>query len=125
MIHGAAGMVLQPPGWLTRLAAATRRAGALLVADEVATGVGRTGKWFAVEHEGVRPDLLCVAKGLSGGYLPVAATLATDAIHDSFSSIFSDGYLTTPGNDPSTDRAMIEDAGFVLERVPEAEPYAV
>lgn len=84
MIHGAAGMVLQPPGWLTRLAEAARRAGALLVADEVATGIGRTGRWFAVEHEGVRPDLLCVAKGLSGGYLPVAATLATEAIHDSF-----------------------------------------
>ena len=83
-VHGAAGMVLQPPGWLRRLEGAARRAGALLVADEVATGVGRTGKWFAVEHEGVRPDLLCVAKGLSGGYLPVAATLATEAIHASF-----------------------------------------
>ena len=89
-ILGAAGMVTQPAGWLRRLADATRRAGALLVCDEVATGVGRTGRWFAVEHEGVRPDLLAVAKGLSGGYLPVAATLATEEIYASFLGKFED-----------------------------------
>jgi adenosylmethionine-8-amino-7-oxononanoate aminotransferase len=89
-ILGAAGMVTQPPGWLRRLADATRRAGALLVADEVATGIGRTGRWFAVEHEGVRPDLLAVAKGLSGGYLPVAATLASEEIYGSFLGRFED-----------------------------------
>ena len=50
----------------------------------MATGIGRTGRWFAVEHEGVRPDLLAVAKGLSGGYLPVAATLATEEVYASF-----------------------------------------
>ncbi len=83
-IQGASGMRLQPPGWLPRLAAATRAAGALLVADEVATGFGRTGRMFAVEHEGVRPDLLCCAKGLSGGYLPVAATLASEEVFASF-----------------------------------------
>jgi adenosylmethionine-8-amino-7-oxononanoate aminotransferase len=83
-VQGAAGMVLQPPGWLPRLAEAARRAGALLIADEVATGIGRTGRWFAVEREGVRPDLLAVAKGLSGGYLPVAATLATEEVFASF-----------------------------------------
>jgi adenosylmethionine-8-amino-7-oxononanoate aminotransferase len=90
VVHGASGMVIQPPGWLPRLADATRRAGALLIADEVATGIGRTGRWFAVEKEGVRPDLLTVAKGLSGGYLPVAATLATEAIHDSFLGRFEE-----------------------------------
>ncbi len=84
LVQGAAGMILQPPGWLPRLAEAARAAGALLIADEVATGIGRTGRWFAVEHEGVRPDILCVAKGLSGGYLPVAATLASEEIHASF-----------------------------------------
>jgi adenosylmethionine-8-amino-7-oxononanoate aminotransferase len=84
VMQGAAGMVTQPAGWLPRVAAAARAAGALLIADEVATGIGRTGRWFAVEHEGVRPDLLAVAKGLSGGYLPVAATLATEEIYESF-----------------------------------------
>ena len=83
-MQGAAGMLPQPEGWLTRVAAAARDAGALLIADEVAVGLGRTGRWFAVEHEGVRPDLLAVAKGLSGGYLPLAATLATEEVHASF-----------------------------------------
>ncbi|MCG3134857.1 MAG: Adenosylmethionine-8-amino-7-oxononanoate aminotransferase [Planctomycetes bacterium] len=93
VVHGAAGMVVQPEGWLRRIADAARDAGALVIADEVATGVGRTGRFFAVEHEGVRPDLLCVAKGLSGGYLPVAATLATEDVYASFLGRF-DEYRT-------------------------------
>ena len=56
----------------------------LLIADEVAVGFGRTGRMFACEHEGVTPDLLCVAKGLTGGYLPMAATLATEEIWQAF-----------------------------------------
>lgn len=84
VMQGAAGMIPQPPGWLPRIAAATRAAGALLVCDEVATGFGRTGRMFAVEHEAVEPDLLCVAKGLTGGYLPLAATLATDDVFAAF-----------------------------------------
>ncbi len=83
-VQGAVGMRIQPAGWLAEVARLTREAGALLIADEVATGFGRTGKWFAVEHDGVCPDLMAVAKGLSGGYLPVAATLATDAIYEAF-----------------------------------------
>ncbi len=84
VMQGAAGMIPQPPGWLPRVAAATKAAGALLVCDEVATGFGRTGKMFAVEHEGVEPDLMCVAKGLTGGYLPLAATLATERVFEAF-----------------------------------------
>jgi adenosylmethionine-8-amino-7-oxononanoate aminotransferase len=83
-IQAAAGMVIQPEGYLTAVAAACRRHGALLILDEVATGFGRTGTLFACQREGVTPDILCVAKGLTGGYLPVAATLATEAVYSAF-----------------------------------------
>jgi adenosylmethionine-8-amino-7-oxononanoate aminotransferase len=69
---------------VARVAEACRKHGALLILDEVATGFGRTGSLFACEKDGVTPDLLCVAKGLTGGYLPVAATLATDAVYGVF-----------------------------------------
>ena len=83
-VQAAAGMIVMPEGYLARVAAACRRHGALLVLDEVATGFGRTGALFACLREGVAPDLLCVAKGLTGGYLPVAATLATDLVYRPF-----------------------------------------
>lgn len=73
-LAGREGILLPPPGWLAELAAACRRHGALLVADEIFTGFGRTGHWFAVEAEGVEPDLLCCGKALAGG-LPLAAVL--------------------------------------------------
>jgi acetylornithine/succinyldiaminopimelate/putrescine aminotransferase len=73
-VVGREGVLLPPPGWLAELAAAARAAGALLVADEVFTGFGRTGARFAVEREGVRPDLLCCGKALGGG-LPIAAAI--------------------------------------------------
>jgi adenosylmethionine-8-amino-7-oxononanoate aminotransferase len=83
-VQAAAGMLVLPEGFLTRTAAACRKYGALLILDEVATGFGRTGSLFACQREGVTPDIMCVAKGLTGGYLPVAATLATDRIYDTF-----------------------------------------
>ncbi len=84
IMQGAAGMFPQPPGYLARVREVTRRHNVLLIADEVAVGFGRTGKMFACEHEQVSPDLMCLAKGITGGYLPLAATLATDEVYDAF-----------------------------------------
>ncbi len=84
VMQGAAGMIPQPPGYVARVREVTREHGVLLIADEVATGFGRTGRMFACEHEGVSPDLMCLAKGLTGGYLPLAATLATHAVYEAF-----------------------------------------
>ncbi len=83
-VQAAAGMLTLPDGFLSRTADACRKHGALLILDEVATGFGRTGTMFACQREGVTPDLMCIAKGLTGGYLPVAATLATDRIYGAF-----------------------------------------
>jgi len=84
VMQGADGMIAQPPGYLRRMRELCDRHGALLVCDEVATGFGRTGTMFAVEQEGVQPDIMTVAKGLTGGYLPLAATLTTEHVFESF-----------------------------------------
>ncbi|MGB9687255.1 adenosylmethionine--8-amino-7-oxononanoate transaminase [Thermogutta sp.] len=84
LVQCAAGMVVHPPGYLRGVRELTRKYGVLLIADEVAVGFGRTGRMFACEHEGVTPDLLCLGKGITGGYLPVAATLVTDEIYNAF-----------------------------------------
>lgn len=84
MIQGAGGMNTMPAGYLKGVEQLCNEFNVLLIIDEVATGFGRTGKMFAVEHEGIQPDLMTVAKGLTGGYLPVAATFATEEIYDAF-----------------------------------------
>ena len=84
LVQGAAGMWIHPPAYLRALHDLAHRHGTLFVADEVATGFGRTGRLFACEHAGITPDLMCVAKGLSGGYLPLAATLATEEVFGAF-----------------------------------------
>ena len=84
LMQAAAGMLVHPAGYLRGVRELTRKYDVLLVADEVAVGFGRTGRMFACEHEGVSPDFLCLAKGLTGGYLPMAATLATDEIWRAF-----------------------------------------
>jgi adenosylmethionine-8-amino-7-oxononanoate transaminase len=90
LIRGAGGMKLWPRGLLKELRAFCTENGALLVVDEVMTGFGRTGKMFACEHEGVTPDLMAVAKGLTGGYLPLAATLTTEEIFAAFLGDYSE-----------------------------------
>jgi adenosylmethionine-8-amino-7-oxononanoate aminotransferase len=90
LMQGAAGMWAQPLGYVTALRKLTREAGALLICDEVATGFGRTGRIFAVDHEQVSPDILCVGKGLTGGYLPLAATLTTEEIFSAFLAPYED-----------------------------------
>jgi adenosylmethionine-8-amino-7-oxononanoate aminotransferase len=116
LIQGAAGMIPQPDGWLRRMADIARGHGALLIADEVMTGFGRCGvesresrvesqatnkrplstldsrpsTLFACHHEGVQPDFLCLAKGLTGGYLPMAATLTSQKVFDAFLGEYSE-----------------------------------
>ena len=84
LVQGAAGILVTDPSEVARLADACRRAGVLLIADEVATGFGRTGRLFASEWSDIRPDLLCLGKGLTGGYLPMSATVASDDVYRAF-----------------------------------------
>ena len=84
LVQGAAGMRLQPRGYLRQVRELCNSHDVLLICDEVATGFGRTGRMFACEHEDVAPDLMCVGKGITGGYLPLAATLTSERVYDGF-----------------------------------------
>jgi len=84
LVQGAAGILVHPEGYLRDVRSLCDRHGAFLICDEVATGFGRTGRMFACEHEGVSPDFMCVAKGLTGGYLALAATLTTERVYEGF-----------------------------------------
>jgi adenosylmethionine-8-amino-7-oxononanoate aminotransferase len=84
LVQGAAGMLVQPPGYLKRIREMCTKNNILMIADEVATGFGRTGTMFACEQEKVSPDIMAVAKGITGGYLPLAATLTTEEIYSAF-----------------------------------------
>jgi adenosylmethionine-8-amino-7-oxononanoate aminotransferase len=90
LVQGAAGMLLHPDGYLRAVRELCDRHDVLMIVDEVATGFGRTGTMFACEQEGVVPDLMSVAKGLTGGYLPLAATLATERIYEGFLGRFEE-----------------------------------
>ena len=84
LVQGAAGIITAPEGFLTGVRNLCSQYNVLLILDEVATGFGRTGTLFACEQEKVEPDIMCAAKGITGGYLPLAVTLTTDAIHQGF-----------------------------------------
>ncbi|HSP18541.1 MAG TPA: adenosylmethionine--8-amino-7-oxononanoate transaminase [Myxococcaceae bacterium] len=122
LVQGAAGMWMHPPGYLEALAELCRAHDVLLVCDEVATGFGRTGTMFAVEQEGVRPDFLCVAKGLAGGYLPLAATLTTERVYEAFLGEFASARTffhghTFTGNALACAAALASLRLFATERV--------
>ena len=90
LIQGAGGMWVAPKGFLKALAELAKRSETLLIVDEVMTGFGRTGKMWACEHENITPDILCTAKGLAAGYLPLAATLTTDTLYNAFLGEYRD-----------------------------------
>lgn len=90
LVQAAGGMIVSPPGYLKGVRELCSKYNVLMIADEVATGFGRTGRMFACEHESVAPDLLCLSKGITGGYLPLAATIATDEIYNAFLGEFKD-----------------------------------
>jgi adenosylmethionine-8-amino-7-oxononanoate aminotransferase len=90
IIQGAAGMIVHPEGYLKHLRELTHKHNILLIADEVAVGFGRTGRMFGSEWENVSPDLLCLGKGITGGYLPLAATMATEEIFSAFLGDFAE-----------------------------------
>jgi adenosylmethionine---8-amino-7-oxononanoate aminotransferase len=121
LIQGAAGIRLHPPGYLRRVRELTERHGILLICDEVATGFGRTGTMFACEQERVSPDFLCLGKGLTGGYMPLAATLTTERIYEGFLGAHEDfrtffhGHTYT-GNPLACAAALGSLDAFELER---------
>ena len=84
LVQGAGGMIMAPQGYLTEVRKLCSRYDVLMIADEVAVGFGRTGRMFACNHEGVRPDIMCLAKGITAGYLPLAATLTTEDVFKRF-----------------------------------------
>jgi adenosylmethionine-8-amino-7-oxononanoate aminotransferase len=130
LVQAAAGMIMHPPGYLQGLRELTKRYDVLLIADEVAVGFGRTGRMFACEHEQVSPDLLCLAKGLTGGYLPLAATLASTEIWNAFLGKYSESkqffHGHTYGGNPLGAAAAIASLDvFIEEQVLEKLPAKI
>lgn len=84
LVQAAAGMLMQPKGYIKGVRELTEKYNVLLIIDEVATGFGRTGKLFACENEGICPDMMCLSKGITAGYMALGATMVTDEIYNTF-----------------------------------------
>lgn len=130
LVQCAGGIITAPPGHLRRIRELCDRHDVLLIADEVATGFGRTGRLFACAHENVTPDLLCLSKGLTGGYLPLAATLATQRIYDAFLGPIDSGRTfyhghTYTGNPLACAAALASLRIFETDRTLEALPAKI
>ncbi|MGP1471546.1 MAG: adenosylmethionine--8-amino-7-oxononanoate transaminase [Schwartzia sp. (in: firmicutes)] len=91
LLQGSAGMRIYPPLYLQKLRTLCDETGVLLIADEIATGFGRTGRMFACDHAGITPDFMTISKGLTGGYLPMSITVTTQAVYDAFYADYSEG----------------------------------
>lgn len=91
LLQGSAGMRIYPPAYLRKLRKLCDRYNVLFIADEIATGFGRTGRMFACDHAGISPDIMCISKGLTGGYLPMAITVTTQQIFDAFYDDYNRG----------------------------------
>jgi len=125
LLQGASGMRVYSACWLNALASWCRANGVILILDEIATGFGRTGTWFAFEQAGIDPDIVCVGKGITGGYLPLSATIVRDSIYDSFRDLPRDHTLqhghTFCGNPIACAAALAAldlYAGGVIDQVP-------
>ncbi len=129
MVQAAGGMIIWPANFLRQVRELTRWHAIPLIADEVFTGFGRTGKLFACEHASVEPDIMCLSKGLTGGYLPLAATLVSEAIYEAFLSkdrkkTFFHGHSFTAnalGCAVALESLALLDENKSLERVAELE----
>ena len=91
LLQGSAGMRIYPPLYLKKLRALCDAYDVLLIADEIATGFGRTGRMFACDHAGISPDVMCLSKGLTGGYMPMSLTVMTQQIYDAFYADYNEG----------------------------------
>ena len=98
LLQGSAGMRVYPPLYLKKMRKLCDETGVLFIADEIATGFGRTGRMFACDHAGISPDLMTISKGLTGGYLPMAITCVTDQIYDAFYDDYNTGKAFVHGH---------------------------